>query len=189
MKGLLILQMLTKNNQVGFSLLELLIVVALLGIVALFTVPNINNWSKVREAEKDLSEIIKLIDYAVTSSKTYGKTVVIRNTISNNKTILNVSQLSSNDPAGCIGSYNTDPVYTNSIILKSQIKSKHNHQAITRNSSFNNSNGWLCFKQDGTSSGGGFEIINQNNKFRLNVWETSFYESTKFYNNQWIEYN
>ena len=46
----------------GFSLLELLVVVALIGIIALFTVPNINSWSEARKAEKDLSEIIKLID-------------------------------------------------------------------------------------------------------------------------------
>ena len=81
--------MFVKNIKNGFSILELLVVVALIGIIALFTVPNINTWSKAREAEKDLSEIIKLIDYAVTSSKTYGKTVVIRNSISSNKSVLN----------------------------------------------------------------------------------------------------
>lgn len=173
----------------GFSLLELLVVVALIGIVALFTVPNINSWSDARKAEKDLSEIIKLIDYAVSSSKSYGKTIVIKNSRSNNKSILNLSQLKSNDPSACTGSTTSDPVYTNTIILNSQIKSKHNSQANSSNSSFNNSSGWLCFKQDGTSSGGGFEIENSSNKFRLNIWQTGFYESTKFINNQWKEYN
>ena len=46
----------------GFSLLELLVVVALIGVVALFTVPNINSWSDARKAEKDLSEIIKFYE-------------------------------------------------------------------------------------------------------------------------------
>mgnify|MGYP001227696786 CR=1 FL=1 len=107
----------------------------------------------------------------------------------NNKSILNLSQLTSNDPSACTGSTTNDPVYTNNIILNSQIKSKHNSQANSSNSSFNNSSGWLCFKQDGTSSGGGFEIENSSNKFRLNIWQTGFYESTKFINNQWKEYN
>ena len=181
--------MFVKNIKNGFSILELLVVVALIGVVALFTVPNINTWSKAREAETDLTEIIKLIDYAITSSKTYGKTVVIRNSISSNKSVLNISQLSSNDPSGCLGSLTSDPVYSNSINLKSQVRSKHNNQANIGSSSFNNSNGWLCFKQDGTTSGGGFEVVNSSNKFRLNIWETGFYESTKFINNQWLEYN
>jgi len=118
----------------GFSLLELLVVVALIGLIALFTVPNINSWSEARKAEKDLSEIIKLIDYAVSSSKSYGKTIVIKNSRSNNKSILNLSQLTSNDPSACTGSTTNDPVYTNNIILNSQIKSKHNSQANSSNS-------------------------------------------------------
>ncbi len=176
-------------NYKGFSLLELLVVVALIGIIALFTVPNINSWSKARQAEKDLSEVVKLIDYAVSSSKSYGKTIVIRNSISNNKSILKLLQLSSNDPSACTGSTTSDPVYTNNITLTSQIKSKHNSQANSSNSSFNNNSGWLCFKQDGTSSGGGFEIENTSNKFRINIWATGFYETTKFINSQWKEYN
>ena len=56
----------------GFSLLELLVVVALIGIIALFTVPNINSWSEARKAEKDLSAGVTYILNTDFDRRTHG---------------------------------------------------------------------------------------------------------------------
>ena len=48
----------------GFSLLELLIVLAVVGIISAITVPNIASWTTSRNITYDLGEIRKLIDYA-----------------------------------------------------------------------------------------------------------------------------
>jgi prepilin-type N-terminal cleavage/methylation domain-containing protein len=49
------------NSSKAFSLLELLVVIALLGIVSLVAVPNVREWLVKREMEKDMSTIMDLV--------------------------------------------------------------------------------------------------------------------------------
>ena len=50
------------NKSKAFSLLELLVVVALLGIVSLVAVPNVRDWLTKREMEKDMQSIVGMIN-------------------------------------------------------------------------------------------------------------------------------
>lgn len=49
------------NSSKAFSLLELLVVIALLGIVSLVAVPNVREWLVKREMEKDMSTMMDLV--------------------------------------------------------------------------------------------------------------------------------
>ena len=46
----------------GFSLLEVIVVIAVLGLVAVFAVPNLSGWTSSRTAENDVAKIRGLID-------------------------------------------------------------------------------------------------------------------------------
>ena len=63
-----------KENEKGLTLLELLIVLAVIGIAATFAIPNLSNFTTSRVAEKDLATIRSLIDYAKTTSFSKSKT-------------------------------------------------------------------------------------------------------------------
>ncbi len=58
------MKMLIKKNAEGLTLLELLIVLAVIGIAATFAIPNISNFTTSRVAEKDLANIRSLVDYS-----------------------------------------------------------------------------------------------------------------------------
>lgn len=49
------------SNSKAFSLLELLVIIALLGIVSLVAVPNVKDWLVKKEMEKDMSTIINTV--------------------------------------------------------------------------------------------------------------------------------
>jgi prepilin-type N-terminal cleavage/methylation domain-containing protein len=49
------------NSSKAFSLLELLVVIALLGIVSLVAVPNVREWLVKREMEKDMSTMMDMV--------------------------------------------------------------------------------------------------------------------------------
>ena len=49
------------NSSKAFSLLELLVVIALLGIVSLVAVPNVREWLVKREMEKDMYVIMDMV--------------------------------------------------------------------------------------------------------------------------------
>jgi len=50
------------NSSKAFSLLELLVVIALLGIVSLVAVPNVREWLVKREMEKDMQLIVGMVN-------------------------------------------------------------------------------------------------------------------------------
>ena len=102
------------SNEKGLTLLELLVVLAVIGIVATFTIPNISKFATGRTAEKDLATIRSLIDYAKTASYSKGKTMVLLQT---NQSTMQVFELSSNDPTKCLGNVNVDNEYSKAISL------------------------------------------------------------------------
>ena len=173
------------KNDRGITLLELLLVIAVIGIVATFTIPNITKFASARIAENDLATIRSLIDYSKTASYSKGKTMVLLQT---NQNTIQVFELRSNDPTQCLGTIDPDIEYSKAISFKSVIKSKHYNNASVA-SSFNQSNSRMCFKKDSTSSGGGYEIKYQDDIFRIEVWATGFYDITRKIKGSFKEYN
>ena len=53
-----------KLEEKGLSLLEVLVVLAIIGLVAAVSVPNISGWTSSRTINNDLGELTKLINYA-----------------------------------------------------------------------------------------------------------------------------
>ena len=65
----------------GFTIIELLVVLAVIGVFVSFAYPNISNWIKDREVKKEVYETVAFIKERkteVTSGK-YGMTQVLLN--------------------------------------------------------------------------------------------------------------
>ena len=173
------------ENEKGLTLLELLIVLAVIGIAATFAIPNLSKFTTSRVAEKDLATIRSLIDYAKTTSFSKGKTMVLIQTYNSIK----ISELRSNDPTQCLGKVDDDKEYTMPKLLKSTITAKHDNKANVTGS-YNQSISRMCFKRDNTSTGGGFEVkYGYDNIYRIEVWATGFYNITRKIKGTFKEYN
>ena len=46
----------------AFSLIELLVLIAVIGVVAFFSLPAINDWIKDREVKKEINSLIEYIE-------------------------------------------------------------------------------------------------------------------------------
>ena len=178
------MKIIINENEKGLTLLELLIVLAVIGVAATFAIPNLSNFTTSRVAEKDLATIRSLIDYAKTASFSKSKTMVLVQT--NNS--IKISELRSRDPTQCLGSVDDDKEYTEPQILKSTVTAKHNSNANVTGS-YNNSTSRMCFKRDNTSTGGGFEVKYGHNIYRIEVWATGFYDITRKIKGLFQEYN
>jgi prepilin-type N-terminal cleavage/methylation domain-containing protein len=179
------MKMLIKKNAEGLTLLELLVVLAVIGIAATFAIPNLSNFTTSRVAEKDLATIRSLIDYAKATSFSKSKTMVLVQT--NNS--VKIYELRSSDPTKCLGPVDDDKEYSKLKILKSTIAAKHNNNANVTGS-YGQSTSRMCFKRDNTSTGGGFEIkYGYDNIYRIEVWPTGFYDITRKIKGTFKEYN
>ena len=78
----------------GFSLLEVIVTVAILGLVALFAVPNLAGWTSSRPAENDVAKIRGLIDYAKTRSQNIGFPIILEQS-GNRIMVMNIDSLNS----------------------------------------------------------------------------------------------
>jgi prepilin-type N-terminal cleavage/methylation domain-containing protein len=177
----------------GFSLLEIIVVVAILGLVAVIAVPSLSSWTSSRKAENDVSKIRALIDYAKIRSQNIGFPIIIE--MNNNQLkVMNTNiQNSGYCQAGGSSSSLTmnDPEYPIAIDLETEVRSKHNSSGDSSGSSYTNMGSRICFKSDGTSKGGGFEITRDTDKFRVDIGPTSFYEVTRLNpkTNTWVEWD
>ena len=177
---------LTKNKK-GFSLLEVIVIVAIIGIVSAIAFPTISSWTNKRKADVDIQTLRSLVDYAKQTSMTQGKSIILYSSSGG----VDVYVTQSNDIRSCgIGSsYIRDTEYQTQIKFESTVRTKHNASGQSPSPNYNNSTGRICFLQDGTSSGGGFTATHDNESYKLEIWQTSFSELTRYVNNQWIDVN
>jgi len=179
----------------GFSLLEVIVVIAVLGLVAVFAVPNLSGWTSSRTAENDVAKIRGLIDYAKARSQNIGFPIVLEQS-GNRIMVMNIDSLSS---SFCVvGSSSTsiprmtDPEYPVALEFETTVLTKHDTRGDSKSTSYRYSSSRICFNPDGTSKGGGFEVTRDaDTKFRIEVGPTSFYDVTRYSPQQrtWIEWN
>ena len=100
----------TNYAEKGLTLLEILIVLAIIGIVAAISVPNISGWTSSRTINNDLGELTKLIDYAkVNSVKKKKKFLLVNDNYSKS---LNLYQSKNVDTSTNCTSYNSSTFNT-----------------------------------------------------------------------------
>ena len=66
------------NRQKGFSILELLIVIGILGITSAFIYPSIGQWKIKRNIERDFQAVVSTIDYLKTRTRSVNGTSILR---------------------------------------------------------------------------------------------------------------
>ncbi len=169
--------MLINKSSNGLSLLEVLVVLAIIGLVAAISVPNISSWTSSRIINEDLGQIKKLIDYAkVNSVKERKMFLLVNNEI--NKSIQLFETRNTNNSTSC-ASYNSS-IFENSsgypepqTITSSLLAQRGSSNGFTESSSE------LCFYSDGTISTNttGYELKHKDDAYRILFWLTGFYET------------
>ena len=177
-----------KSSERGLSLLEILVVLAIIGIVAAISVPNIASWSSGRNINNDLGEIRKLIDYAKINSVNERKIYLITH---NNSDIKIYETKSVDVSLNCrpyqASIYQDVSEYPNTTTVVSTILAKKGS-----NSGYSHSSSITCFFADGSASpavdsnnsnASGYELSQKEAKFRINLWLTGFYDVSIYSNN------
>jgi prepilin-type N-terminal cleavage/methylation domain-containing protein len=64
-------------NQEGFTLLEILVVIGMLGVIATFVTPAIGNWRIEKNIEKDFFALVGVIDYLKAKTRVVNGTSIL----------------------------------------------------------------------------------------------------------------
>ena len=194
----------SRNTPKGFTLLELLVCLAIIGIVMAISAPNLASWTKTRIVKRELASLESLIDYSKVTSMNKSRKLMVQLYTPNTIQIL---QLKNDTPAleeenlntsTCSINSNYVPVteYPTPITFESTLKTKHNNNAAAGTvGSYPNTSSIMCFFADGTSTAGGFEFEKDCYEYRIDVWLTGFYNkevntnSTCSGADTWIERN
>jgi len=109
------------NKQKGFSLLELLVVIGILGISSGFIYPEIGKWKIKKNIEKDYQAIASTIDYLKTRARSVNGTSVIYCSFSDGLYSLRYEISSQrNDAVGAGAEWTLHPNFNANIIEKSE---------------------------------------------------------------------
>jgi len=194
----------SRNTSKGFTLLELLVCVAIIGIVMAISAPNLASWTKSRIVKKELASLESLIDYSKVTSVNKSRKLLLElsspNTIQvfqlkNNTAALEEENLNT---ASCSANANYEAVteYPTPITFESTLKAKHTNTAAAGTvGSYPNTASIMCFFADGTTTAGGFELEKDCYEYRIDVWLTGFYNKQVNTNSRcsgadtWIERN
>lgn len=194
------------HNDSGFTLLELIIIVAIIGLIGAIAAPNILNWTTARSIQADLTALEARIEYARTVSVSENRQVKIL--LINN--MIRVRILDSNTPttrnSSCTNTNLNNPSeYAEDYSFTATVTSRHNNSgqtsgrafvaAPTNNTAYSQNAGVLCFNSDGTTSSGGFLIqqVNQRldsddpmrtEQYRIDVFQTGFYSVERYVVNE-----
>lgn len=194
-----------KNNVNGFTLLELLIAIAVIGIISAIAAPNISSWTKSRIVKKELAYVEALIDYGKAVSVSKSRKLYLHQTSANAiqlfqlKTGTDALNIENQNNSTCnFVANNTEVVaeYPTISNFTSTLKAQHNSSGNAgTNLSFPNQTSLICFYSNGQTSGGGFLISHDCMQYRTQIFLTGFYSKEIDTNVQcsgarnWIERN
>ena len=193
-------------NDPGFTLLELIIIVAIIGLIGAIAAPNILSWTTARSIQADLTAIEARIEYARAISVSQNRQVKIL--FLNN--LVRVRILDSNTPTNRSSSCNNRNLnnpneYAEDYSFTATVTSRHNNNGQTsgrnflaapiNSTAYSRNSGVLCFNSDGTTSSGGFLIqqLNprlasndpmRNEQYRIDVFQTGFYSVERYVVNE-----
>lgn len=204
------------NNQKGFTLLELIIVVGIIGAIALIATPNISSWNRSRAIQADLAAIQARIDFAKNASVSEGRQIRLviafgpngpsmqvrsRSSAANTPTNMNSDCLATagqNLASGYTEEYNFDVASVQTRHGANGEISGRSYVAAPQDSNrYQMNNSAICFNSDGTSSMGGFQLQSENGeqRYRIDVFQTGFYSVERYVDNGqcnpncWVEWN
>tara|TARA_B100000767_G_scaffold125473_1_gene119619 strand:- start:1002 stop:1709 length:708 start_codon:yes stop_codon:yes gene_type:complete len=101
----------------GFSLLELLVVIGIMGVLGGFVYPSINDWQKNKNIERDLQAYTSLLDYVSSKAKAVGGTGMVYCEIHDENTTIVSYKISRHFlKPNAADTFNIDANFTNNII-------------------------------------------------------------------------
>lgn len=147
----------------GFTLVEVVTTIALIGILSAILVPNISDWSKKRGVSAETNEARSLLNYA----KGYSLNNRTTTRVAFDEEASRLVVFSGVDVQSCSISLDWVALDTNAILKKSNVVFSSSDEAI-------------CFYKDGSSSGGEIQLSNDYAKYVLSVFSaTGFIELSK----------
>ena len=182
-------------NSKGFTLIEVLVVVAILTVVSLLVVPPMNQWvgeKKIRETSNKLVEIMR---YAREQSIASG--LIYKIVHQNENSGITVQTYVEEIPSGglscsSVSSWVKDPKQINKINFPTGSETKIS-KCSSSDVCTDNSLGELCFFSSGSATGSELQIKDNSGK-ESNIRKIKVYSSTGFIevyrskNNEWIVY-
>ena len=166
------------SRQLGISLVEILVVIAILAIAAGFALPNVGGWNCAREVRNDFDNLNGLMQTLRVEAMARNRSMMARVERGGNKALIRawMSRKSSPGSPNCGGS-NWDYLGAGQVI---QIKDVQFKRASLTNHGRDH-----CFHPDGTASSARYTVTAQcagkNTSYKTQIFGiTGFLERTKY---------
>ena len=191
---MIVIKKIFKYNN-GFTLVEIMVVIALLAIVSLLIVPPINQWVSEKKIRESSSKLIQIMRYAREQSITSG--LIYKIVHKNENSGITVQTYIEEIPSGGLScssssSWVKDPKQVNKINFPTGNNTKLS-KCSSSDICTDNSSGELCFFSTGGATNSELQIkddsAKESNIRKIKVYaSTGFIETFRRKNNAWVSY-